>query len=148
MARHTTGHSRSDRRRATLARAGLIPAGDPTGRSANIAGVIVRRGKSLEVEPCSSPVPPLPVERSPVRPQPGDLVLFTFSYGFKAPIVRPLGKSNVLGDVMEALLVDSWSSAASAPGAGRGGGGGRAARRQPTPTGSICATSTPSPSTR
>ncbi len=106
MARHTPGRSRSDRRRAQLVRAGLIPPGDPTGRSSNIAGVIVRRGKSLEVEPLFQPGPALPVERSPIRPQPGDLVLFTFSYGFKAQIVRPLGKSNVLGDVMEALLVD------------------------------------------
>jgi ribonuclease R len=107
VARHTPGRSRSDRRRAQLARAGLIPAGDPTGRSASIAGVIVRRGKSLEVEPLFQPGPALPVERSPIRAQPGDLVLFTFSYGFKASIVRSIGKSNVLGDVMEALLVDS-----------------------------------------
>jgi ribonuclease R len=106
VARHTPGRSRSEKRRRQLARAGLIPAGDPTGRSANIAGVIVRRGKSLEVEPLFQPGPALPVERSPSRPQPGDLVLFTFSYGFKAQIVRPLGKSNVLGDVMEALLAD------------------------------------------
>jgi ribonuclease R len=107
VARHTPGRSRSDKRRAQLARAGLIPAGDPTGKSANIAGVIVRRGKSLEVEPLFQPGPALPVERSPIRPQPGDLVLFTFSFGFKAQIVRSLGKSNVIGDVMEALLVDS-----------------------------------------
>ena len=33
-------------------------------------------------------------------------MLFTFSFGFKACIVRSLGKSNVLADVMEALLVD------------------------------------------
>ncbi len=107
MARHAKGRSRSDKRRAQLARAGLIPAGDPTGRSANIAGVIVRRGKSLEVEPLFQPGPALPVERSPIRPQPGDLVLFSFSFGFKAQIVRSIGKSNVLGDVMEALLLDS-----------------------------------------
>jgi len=107
VARHTPGRSRSERRRVQLARAGIIPAGDPTGRSANIAGVVVRRGKSLEVEPLFQPGPALPVERSPLRPQPGDLVLFTFSYGFKAAIVRSLGKSNVLGDLMEALLVDS-----------------------------------------
>jgi ribonuclease R len=106
VARHTPGRSRSDRRRSQLARAGLIPAGDPSGKSANVAGVIVRRGKSLEVEPLFQPGPALPVERSPIRPQPGDLVLFTFSYGFKASIVRSLGKSNVLGDVMNALLVD------------------------------------------
>jgi ribonuclease R len=106
VARHTPGYSKSDRRRAQLARAGMIPAGDPTGRSANIAGVIVRRGKSLEVEPLFHPGPALPVERSPIRPQPGDLVLFTFGFGFKASIVRPLGKSNVLADIMEALLVD------------------------------------------
>lgn len=107
MARHKKGHSRSERRRATLARAGLTPVGDPTGRSSSIAGVVVRRGKSLEVEPLFQAGPSLPVERSPVRPQPGDLVLFTFSYGFKARIVRPLGKSNVLADVMEALLADN-----------------------------------------
>lgn len=106
MARHTPGRSRSDKRRAQLARAGLIPAGDPTGRSASIAGVIVRRGKSLEVEPLFQPGPALPVERSPIRPQPGDLVLFTFSYGFKAKIIRSLGKSNSLEDVLDALLVD------------------------------------------
>jgi ribonuclease R len=107
MARHSKGRSRSDKRRATLVRAGLIPPGDPTGWSASIAGIIVRRGKSLEVEPLFQPGPPLPVERSPVKPQAGDLVLFTFSYGLKAQIVRPLGKSGVLKDVMEALLADS-----------------------------------------
>jgi ribonuclease R len=107
VARHTPGRSRSDRRRATLVRAGLIPPGDPTGRSSNIAGVIVRRGKSLEIEPLFQPGPALPVERGLHKSQPGDLVLFTFSYGFKAQIVRLLGKSHVLGDVLEALLVDS-----------------------------------------
>ena len=107
MARHRKGNSRSDRRRATLVRAGLIPPGDPTGRSSAIAGVIVRHGKSLEVEPLFQSGPPLPVERGPVKPQPGDLVLFTFSYGFRAQIVRPLGKSGRLKDVMEALLADS-----------------------------------------
>jgi ribonuclease R len=106
MARHTPGRSRSDKRRAQLARAGLIPAGDPSGRSANIAGVIVRRGKSMEVEPLFQPITALPLERGPFKPQPGDLVLFTFSFGFKASIVRPLGKSNVLADVMDALLAD------------------------------------------
>ena len=104
--RQQKGRGRSERRRATLARTGLIPIGDPKGRSAGIAGVIVRRGKSLEVEALFQSCPALPVERSPVRPQPGDLVLFTFSYGFKAQIVRSLGKSNVLEDVMEALLTD------------------------------------------
>jgi ribonuclease R len=107
MAGHRKGHSRSDRRRATLVRAGLIPPGDPTGRSSAIAGLIVRHGKSLEVEPLFQSGPPLPVERGSVKPQPGDLVLFTFSYGFRAQIVRPLGKSGVLKDVMEALLADS-----------------------------------------
>jgi ribonuclease R len=107
VARHSKGRSRSDRRRTTLVRAGLVPPGDPTGRSSAIAGVIVRRGKSLEVEPLFQPGPPLPVERGTVKPQPGDLVLFTFSYGFRAQIIRPLGKSGVLKDVMEALLADS-----------------------------------------
>jgi ribonuclease R len=107
VAPHRKGHGRSDRRRAILVRAGLIPPGDPTGRSSTIAGIIVRRGKSLEVEPLFQPGPPLPVERGSVKPQPGDLVLFTFSYGFRARIVRPLGRSGVLKDVMEALLVDS-----------------------------------------
>jgi ribonuclease R len=68
---------------------------------------VVRRGKSLEVEPLFQPGPPLPVERGPTKVQAGDLVLFTFSYGFKARIVRPLGKSAQLRDVMEALLADS-----------------------------------------
>ena len=107
MAPHRKGRSRSDRRRAILVRAGLVPPGDPTGRSSAIAGVIVRHGKSLEVEPLFQPGPPLPVERGSVKPQPGDLVLFTFSHGFRAQIVRPLGKSGVLKDVMEALLADS-----------------------------------------
>jgi len=106
MARHAPGRSRSDRRRAQLVRAGLIPPGDPSGRSASLAGVVVRRGKSLEVEPLFQSGPALPVERGPVRPQPGDLVLFTFSYGFKAQILRPLGRRSVLGDVLDALLVD------------------------------------------
>jgi ribonuclease R len=107
MARHRKGRSRSERRRAGLVRAGLIPPGDPSGRSSQIAGVIVRRGKSLEVEPLFQPGPPLPVGRGPAKPQPGDLVLFTFSYGFKAEIVRSLGRSRELGDIMEALLADS-----------------------------------------
>ncbi len=59
------------------------------------------------MEPLFQPGPPLPVERGAVRPQPGDLVLFTFSYGFRARIVRSLGKSGVMSDVMEALLADS-----------------------------------------
>jgi ribonuclease R len=107
VARHRRGRSRSDRRRTTLARAGLIPVGDPQGRSSSIAGVIVRRGKSLEVEPLFQPGPALPVERAPVKPQPGDLVLFTFSYGFKARIIRSIGKSSNLTDVMDALLADN-----------------------------------------
>jgi ribonuclease R len=107
VAQHRKGRSRSDRRRVTLVRAGLVPPGDPTGRSSSVAGVIVRRGKSLEVEPLFQPGPALPVERGPIKPQPGDLVLFTFSYGFKARIVRPLGKSKVLTDVLAALLTDN-----------------------------------------
>ena len=106
VARRPPSRSRNDKRRVQLARAGLIPAGDPTGRSAHIAGLVIRRGKSLEVEPLFQPGPALPVERSTFRPQPGDLVLFTFSYGFKASIVRSLGKSSVLADIMEALLAD------------------------------------------
>jgi len=107
VARRKPARGRSERRRATLVRAGLVPAGDPTGRSSSIAGVVTRRGKSMEVEPLFQAGPPLPLERGPVRPQPGDLVLFTFSYGFKARIVRPLGKSRILADVMEALMVDN-----------------------------------------
>ena len=59
-------------------------------------------------------------------------------YGFKAQIVRPLGKSNVLNDVMEALLADSGivQRGFSPRGAGRGGEGGRTPRRSATPTGS------------
>ncbi len=115
MARHTKGRSRSDRRRATLVKAGLVPPGDPSGRSSAIAGVIVRRGKSMEVEPLFQPGPPLPLERGAVKPQPGDLVLFTFSYGFRAQVTRQLGKSGVLKDVMEALLADSGIRRGFAP---------------------------------
>jgi ribonuclease R len=85
----------------------MIVPGEPGAHSANIAGVIVRRGKSLEVEPLFQNGPNLPVERAPVRPQPGDLVLYTFSYGFKARITRTLGKRSSLRDVMDALLADS-----------------------------------------
>lgn len=106
MARRRGGR-RSERRRADLVRAGLIPAGDPTGRSSQIAGLVVRRGKSLEVEPLFQPGPPLPVARGPVKVHPGELVLFTFSYGFKAEILRRLGQSSDLDDIMEALLADS-----------------------------------------
>ena len=89
------------------------------------------------------------MERSPIRPQPGDLVLFTFSYGFKASIVRSLGKSNVLGDVMEALLVDSLVQRGFSPKVlAEAAAGGRERKPSPTPTESICATSTPSPSIR
>jgi ribonuclease R len=59
----------------------------------------------MEIEPLFQPGPVLPLERGPIRPQPGDLVLFTFSYGFKAQIVRSLGSSRILADVLEALLV-------------------------------------------
>lgn len=107
MARHRKGRSRSERRRTTLVRAGLVPPGDTTGRSASIAGVIVRHGKSLEVEPLFQSGPALPVERGSVKPQPGDLVLFSFSFGFRAKILRTLGKSNKLSDVMDALLADN-----------------------------------------
>ena len=62
--RRKKAKSRSDRRRTTLLRAGLVPPGDATGRSASIAGLVVRHGKSLEVEPLFQPGPPLPVERA------------------------------------------------------------------------------------
>ncbi len=60
----------------------------------------------MEVEPLFQPITTLPLERGPIKPQPGDLVLFTFAFGFKASIVKAIGKSNVLADVMEALLAD------------------------------------------
>ena len=106
MARHKKGHSRSDRRRATLARAGLIPAGDPQGRSSSIAGVIVRRGKSLEVEPLFQSGPALPVERAPVKPQPGRSGAVHLLVWLQSPDHRTLGKSHILTDVMDALLAD------------------------------------------
>jgi len=105
--RRKKAKSRSDRRRTTLLRAGLVPPGDATGRSASIAGLVVRRGKSLEVEPLFQPGPALPIERGTVKSQPGDLVLFCFSYGFRAKILRSLGKSSNLRDVMDALLADN-----------------------------------------
>ena len=115
VARHTPGRSRSDKRRAQLARAGLIPAGDPTGRSASIAGVIVRRGKSLEVEPLFQPGPALPVERSPIKPQPGDLVLFTFSLRVQGPD-RPLlwARATCSATSWRRCWSTAWSSGVSA----------------------------------
>ena len=107
MAHRRKGRSRTDRRRTTLLRAGLVPPGDATGRSASIAGVVVRHGKSLEIEPLFQTGPALPVERADIKPQPGDLVLFSFSYGFRAKILRTLGKSSKLRDVMDALLADN-----------------------------------------
>ncbi|MCL5734755.1 MAG: RNB domain-containing ribonuclease [Actinobacteria bacterium] len=61
----------------------------------------------MEVEPLFQTGPCLPVERGPVKPHPGDLVLYTFSYGFKARIIQFLGRSHVLSDVMDALLADN-----------------------------------------
>ena len=107
MAHRRKGRSRTERRRTTLLRAGLVPPGDATGRSASIAGLVVRHGKSLEIEPLFQTGPALPVERADVKPQPGDLVLFSFSYGFRAKILRTLGKSSMLRDVMDALLADN-----------------------------------------
>lgn len=115
MARHATGGGRSDRRRAQLLRAGLIPPADPSGRSASLAGVVVRRGKTLEVEPLFQSGPALPLQRGPVRLQPGDLVLFTFSYGFKAQVIRLLGKRSVLDDVLDALLAEGLKQRGSSP---------------------------------
>ena len=122
---HAKGRSRSDRRRATLVRAGLIPAGRPHRPVVRHR----RRHRAPGQEPGGgASVPARSGAAGGARPgQAAARATWCSSrspMGFKAQIVRPLGKSNVLKDVMEALLADSWHPAGLQPKrAGRGGQG-------------------------
>lgn len=69
-----------------------------------IAGVVVRQGKFLELEPLFQPGQSLLLTREGVRPRPGDLVLYTYSHGRRGRVLEVIGQKGVLSDVLEALL--------------------------------------------
>jgi ribonuclease R len=59
------------------------------------------------VEPLFQEGTPLLLARDGVKPQAGDLVLFSQGQGRRARIGRVLGRKTVLGDVLDALLLDN-----------------------------------------
>jgi len=69
-------------------------------------GVVVRRGKHLEIDPLFEKGQSLLVGREGIKPRPGDLVVFSHSHGRRALITRVVGRANVLRDVLDALLLD------------------------------------------
>lgn len=71
------------------------------------AGVVTRCGKHLEVEPLFQKGESLLVARDGIKPNPGDLVLFTYSHGRRVRIVKIIGHRSEIRDVMEALLLDT-----------------------------------------
>jgi ribonuclease R len=74
---------------------------------APVAGLVVRRGRNLEVEPLFQKGPGALPSRGGVKLQPGDLVLYTWAPANKVRVVRVIGKKGVLADVIEALLLDN-----------------------------------------
>ena len=74
---------------------------------APVAGLVVRRGRNLEVEPLFQKGPSSLPARDGVRLQAGDLVLYTWAPANKVRVVRVIGKKGVLADVIEALLLDN-----------------------------------------
>ena len=78
-----------------------------TSAPAPIAGLVVRRGRNLEVEPLFQKGPSSLPTREGVKLQAGDLVLYTWAPGNKVRVVRVIGKKGVLADVIEALLLDN-----------------------------------------
>lgn len=71
-----------------------------------VVGVVVRRGKNLEIDPAFQAGQSLLVAREGIKPRAGDLVLFAHAHGRRARITRVIGRREVLSDVLEALLVD------------------------------------------
>lgn len=71
-----------------------------------VVGVVVRRGKNLEIDPAFQTGQSLLVAREGIKPRVGDLVLFALAHGRRARINRVIGRRDVLADVLEALLVD------------------------------------------
>ncbi|MHB8868899.1 MAG: RNB domain-containing ribonuclease [Thermoleophilia bacterium] len=69
-------------------------------------GVVVRRGKHLEIDPLFEKGQSLLVGREGIKPRPGDLVVFSHSHGRRALITRVVGRANVLRDVLDGLLLD------------------------------------------
>lgn len=71
-----------------------------------VVGVVVRRGKNLEIDPAFQQGQSLLVAREGIKPRVGDLVLFALAHGRRARITRVIGRRETLADVLEALLVD------------------------------------------
>jgi ribonuclease R len=71
------------------------------------AGLVTRSGKHLEVEPLFQKGTSLLVAREGVKPNPGDLVLYTYSHGRRVRILKVIGHKGDVRDVLEALLLDS-----------------------------------------
>ncbi len=71
-----------------------------------VAGVVVRRGKHLEIDPLFQPGLPLLPAREGITPRAGDVVLHAYSHGRRTRVTRVVGSATVLRDVLEALLLD------------------------------------------
>jgi ribonuclease R len=72
-----------------------------------MAGLAVRRGRHLEIEPLfQSGTALLPTREGP-KPTPGDVVLYTYSHGRRVRVLQIVGHKGVLEDVLGALLTDS-----------------------------------------
>ncbi|MHB1344620.1 MAG: RNB domain-containing ribonuclease, partial [Thermoleophilia bacterium] len=69
-------------------------------------GVVVRRGKYLEIDPLFEKGQSLLVGREGIKPRPGDLVVFSHTHGRRALVTRVVGRADVLRDVLDALLLD------------------------------------------
>jgi len=78
----------------------VIPGAEP----GPIAGVVVRQGKFLELEPLFQPGQSLLLAREGLRPRPGDVVLYTYSHGRRGRVLEVIGQKGILSDVLDALL--------------------------------------------
>ena len=85
------------------------------GEPAPIAGLVVRRGRNLEVEPLFQEGPSLLLARDGVKSQSGDLVLYAHAHGRRARVSRIIGRKTVLADVLEALLLDNLAQRGFGP---------------------------------
>jgi ribonuclease R len=78
----------------------VVPGAEP----GPIAGLVVRHGTFLELEPLFQRSQSLLLAREGLRPRPGDLVLYTYSHGRRGRVLEIIGQKNVLSDVLEVLL--------------------------------------------
>ncbi|MCL5943106.1 MAG: RNB domain-containing ribonuclease [Actinobacteria bacterium] len=85
--------------------AGVLP--ERPGPPRAVAGLVVKRGRHLEIDPLFQPGLPLLPAREGVKPRAGDLVLFVHSHGRRARVTRVIGSKGRLEDVLEALLLDT-----------------------------------------